>query len=157
MMVTIETGPPRFFPRSSLTFPMTTSINNGIYKPWERYLVVIATVVKVTRLRLFFSHEGPKAHPHAKSHGNGSTNNWETAWPSFALYNTEILMFSHQICTDLKNGENELWNHWKSWKRQILEFGNLDKLATPLHHPLYNKHYINSTICLLCIVGNSDG
>ncbi len=27
-------------------------------------------------------------------------------------------MFSHQICTDLKNGPDELQNHWKAEKAE---------------------------------------
>ena len=93
MTVAMETGPSRFFPHLSPTFPMTTQYHKWNIWPVKTLLVAIATVVKVTKIRLFFSHERPKAHFHVKSHEDRPVNNRETMYTSITYYIKIITLY----------------------------------------------------------------
>ena len=56
-------------------------------------MVAIATVVKVTKVWLFFSPFGPKAH--LQSHEDPTVNTRENMRPSFALYIYDVSGFPH--------------------------------------------------------------
>ncbi len=55
-------------------------------------MVAIATLVKVTKIWIFFSPFGPKAHLHEKSREEWVVNTRENIRPSFALYYIKIVL-----------------------------------------------------------------
>ncbi len=81
---------------SSYSMPLLIKFHRllGVLWALRGFLVAMATVVKVTKVWIFFSPFNPKAHLLTKFHENRAVNNCRRAWPSFALYYIKYMEFT---------------------------------------------------------------
>ena len=94
----------------------------GVLWALRGFLVAMATVVKVTKVWIFFRPFGPKAHLLPKSRKDRAVNNGRRAWPSFALYYINIngpmvrhyaLLYGFHTLQNLLNRHlNRQWYIW---------------------------------------------
>ena len=101
IMVTMETGPIRYFRHRTLTSLKSSFMTIYIIcGPWECFLAAMTTVVMVTTIWLFFRPFGPKAHLLAKFREDRAVNTRENMRRTFALYiyNTVLALIWHITC-----------------------------------------------------------
>ncbi len=105
--------------------PLLIKLNSllGVYELWGSFLVAMATVVKVTKVWIFFSLFGPTADLHAKSREDRTVNTRENMRPSFALYIYDI---AHETCEIILYNSLSVDTHspWKSDKYKLRNWTN---------------------------------